>query len=139
MLEIILFTGLLLLVQLTLPSTLGLMTGATSLNYLAGARDEPMENMPVSVARAKRAANNLVETSACVSHTGRSVHYDGSPDGGIGRYMAWAASGLCVCISGTCQPYPHADLVWVGGLPDYDGAGTDLTRCVTSQIHPSTN
>ena len=62
MLEIILFTGLLLLVQLTLPSTLGLMTGATSLNYLAGARDEPMANMPVSVARAKRAANNLVET-----------------------------------------------------------------------------
>ena len=56
MLEIILFTGLLLLVQLTLPSTLGLMTGATSLNYLAGARDEPMANMPVSVGRAKRAA-----------------------------------------------------------------------------------
>ena len=62
MLEIILFTGLLLLVQLTLPSTLGLMTGATSLNYLAGPRDEPIANMPVSVARAKRAANNLVET-----------------------------------------------------------------------------
>ena len=62
MLEIILFTGLLLLVQLTLPSTLGLMTGATSLNYLVGPRDEPMANMPISVARANRAANNLVET-----------------------------------------------------------------------------
>ena len=35
MLEIILFTGLLLLVQLALPSTLGLITGATSSNYLA--------------------------------------------------------------------------------------------------------
>ena len=62
MLEIILFAGLLLLVQLTLPTTLALATGATSLNYLAGPRDEPMENMPASVARAKRAANNLVET-----------------------------------------------------------------------------
>ena len=38
MLEIILFTGLLLLVQLTLPSMLSLMTGATNLNYLAGPR-----------------------------------------------------------------------------------------------------
>ena len=62
MLEIILFTGLLLLVNLTLPSGLALLSGAVDLNYLAGSRDAPVENMPLTAARAKRAANNLLES-----------------------------------------------------------------------------
>lgn len=62
MLEIILFTGLLLLVNLTLPSGLALLSGAVDLNYLAGSRDAPAENMPLTAARAKRAANNLLES-----------------------------------------------------------------------------
>jgi hypothetical protein len=58
--EIILFTGLLLLVNLTLPSGLALLSGAVDLNYLAGSRDAPAENMPLTAARANRAANNLL-------------------------------------------------------------------------------
>lgn len=61
MLEIILFTGLLLLVQLTLPSTLALISGDVNVNDLAGPRDEPID-MSVTGARAKRAAGNLLES-----------------------------------------------------------------------------
>ena len=62
MLEIILITGLLVFLQLTLPTMLAAATGSATANYLAGPRDEPMENMAASVARAKRAGNNLLET-----------------------------------------------------------------------------
>ena len=62
MLEIILITGLLVFLQLTLPTMLAVATGSASANYLAGPRDVPMENMAASVARAKRAGNNLLET-----------------------------------------------------------------------------
>ena len=41
---------------------LAVATGSATANYLAGPRDVPMENMAPSVARAKRAANNLLET-----------------------------------------------------------------------------
>ena len=61
MLEIILFTGLLMLVHLTLPSTLALVSGAVDLNYLAGPRDEAID-LGVVGARAKRAAGNLLES-----------------------------------------------------------------------------
>ena len=61
MLEIILFTGLLMLVHLTLPSTLALVSGAVDLNYLAGPRDEAID-LGVVGARAKRAAGNLFES-----------------------------------------------------------------------------
>ena len=62
MLEIILITGLLVFLQLTLPTMLAVATGSATANYLAGPRDLPMENMAASVARAKRAGNNLLET-----------------------------------------------------------------------------
>lgn len=62
MLEIILITGLLVFLQLTLPTMLAVATGSATANYLAGPRDVPMENMAASVARAKRAGNNLLET-----------------------------------------------------------------------------
>lgn len=62
MLEIILFTTLLLLVNLILPSGLALLLGAIDLNYLAGSRDAPIENMPLTAARAERAANNLLQS-----------------------------------------------------------------------------
>jgi len=62
MLEIILVTGLLVFLQLTLPTMLAVATGSATANYLAGPRDVPMENMAASVARAKRASNNLLET-----------------------------------------------------------------------------
>ena len=62
MLEIILVTGLLVFLQLTLPTMLAVATGSATANYLAGPRDVPMENMAASVARAKRAGNNLLET-----------------------------------------------------------------------------
>ena len=62
MLEIILFTGLLVFLQLTLPTMLAVATGSATASYLAGPRDVPMENMAASVARAKRAGNNLLET-----------------------------------------------------------------------------
>ena len=62
MLEIILITGLLVFLQLTLPTMLAVATGSATANYLAGPRDVPMENMAASVARAKRASNNLLET-----------------------------------------------------------------------------
>ena len=62
MLEIILFTGLLVFLQLTLPTMLAVATGSATARYLAGPRDVPMENMAASVARAKRAGNNLLET-----------------------------------------------------------------------------
>jgi len=62
MLEIILITGLLVFLQLTLPTMLAVVTGSATANYLAGPRDVPMENMAASVARAKRASNNLLET-----------------------------------------------------------------------------
>lgn len=62
MLEIILITGLLAFLQLTLPTMLAVATGSATANYLAGPRDVPMENMAASVARAKRAGNNLLET-----------------------------------------------------------------------------
>ena len=62
MLEIILITGLLVFVQLTLPTMLAVATGSATANYLASPRDVPMENMAASVARAKRAGNNLLET-----------------------------------------------------------------------------
>ena len=62
MLEIILITGLLVFLQLTLPTMLAVATGSATANYLAGPRDVPMENMATSVARAKRASNNLLET-----------------------------------------------------------------------------
>ena len=62
MLEIILITGLLVFLQLTLPTVLAVATGSATANYLAGPRDVPMENMAASVARAKRAGNNLLET-----------------------------------------------------------------------------
>ena len=62
MLEIILVTGLLVFLQLTLPTMLAVATGSATARYLAGPRDAPMENMAASVARAKRAGNNLLET-----------------------------------------------------------------------------
>ena len=62
MLEIILITGLLVFLQLTLPTMLAVATGSATARYLAGPRDVPMENMAASVARAKRASNNLLET-----------------------------------------------------------------------------
>ena len=62
MLEIILITGLLVFLQLTLPTMLAVATGSATANYLASPRDVPMENMAASVARAKRAGNNLLET-----------------------------------------------------------------------------
>ena len=62
MLEIILITGLLVFLQLILPPILAVATGSATANYLAGPRDVPMENMAALVARAKRAANNLLET-----------------------------------------------------------------------------
>ena len=62
MLEIILITGLLVFLQLILPTMLAVATGSATANYLAGPRDVPMENMAASVARAKRAGNNLLET-----------------------------------------------------------------------------
>ena len=62
MLEIILITGLLVFLQLTLPTMLAVATGSATAKYLAGPRDVPMENMAASVARAKRAGNNLLET-----------------------------------------------------------------------------
>ena len=62
MLEIILITGLLVFLQLTLPTMLAVATGSATAKYLAGPRDLPMENISPSVARAKRAANNLLET-----------------------------------------------------------------------------
>ena len=62
MLEIILITGLLVFLQLTLPTMLAVATGSATANYLAGPRDLPMENIAASVARAKRAGNNLLET-----------------------------------------------------------------------------
>ena len=62
MLEIILVTGLLVFLQLTLPTMLAVATGSATARYLAGPRDAPMENMAASVARAKRASNNLLET-----------------------------------------------------------------------------
>ena len=62
MLEIILITGVLVFLQLTLPTMLAVTTGSANANYLAGPRDVPMENMATSVARAKRAGNNLLET-----------------------------------------------------------------------------
>ena len=62
MLEIILLTGLLVFLQLTLPTMLAVATGSATANYLVGPRDVPMENMAASVARAKRAGNNLLET-----------------------------------------------------------------------------
>jgi uncharacterized MAPEG superfamily protein len=49
------------LVQLTLPSTLALISGAADLNDLTGPRDEPID-MSVTGARAKRAAGNLLES-----------------------------------------------------------------------------
>ena len=61
MLEIILFTGLLMLVHLILPSTLALVSGAVDLNYLVGPRDEAID-LGVVGARAKRAAGNLLES-----------------------------------------------------------------------------
>ncbi len=61
MLEIILFTGLLMLAHLTLPSTLALVSGAVDLNYLVGPRDEAID-LGVVGARAKRAAGNLLES-----------------------------------------------------------------------------
>ena len=61
MLEIILFTGVLMLVHLTLPSTLALVSGAVDLNHLAGPRDEAID-LGVVGARAKRAAGNLLES-----------------------------------------------------------------------------
>ena len=61
MLEIILFTNLLMLVHLTLPSTLALISGAVDLNYLVGPRDETID-LGVIGARAKRAAGNLLES-----------------------------------------------------------------------------
>ena len=62
MLEIILITGFLVFLQLILPTVLAVATGSASANYLTGPRDVPMENISPSVARAKRAANNLLET-----------------------------------------------------------------------------
>ena len=62
MLEIILVTGLLVFLQLILPTMLAVATGSATARYLAGPRDAPMENMAASVARAKRASNNLLET-----------------------------------------------------------------------------
>ena len=62
MLEIILVTGLLVFLQLTLPTMLAVATCSATARYLAGPRDAPMENMAASVARAKRASNNLLET-----------------------------------------------------------------------------
>ena len=62
MLEIILITGLLVFLQLTLPTMLAVVTGSATASYLVGPRDVPMENMAASVARAKRAGNNLLET-----------------------------------------------------------------------------
>ena len=62
MLEIILITGFLVFLQLILPTILAVATGSATANYLAGPRDVPMENISPSVARAKRAANNLLET-----------------------------------------------------------------------------
>ena len=62
MLEIILVTGLLVFLQLTVPTMLAVVTGSATARYLAGPRDAPMENMAASVARAKRASNNLLET-----------------------------------------------------------------------------
>ena len=62
MLEIILITGLLVFLQLTLPTMLAVATGSANASYLAGPRDVPMENMAASVARAKRAGSNLLET-----------------------------------------------------------------------------
>lgn len=62
MLEIILITGLLAFLQLTLPTMLAVATGSATAKYLTGPRDVPMENMAASVARAKRAGNNLLET-----------------------------------------------------------------------------
>ena len=62
MLEIILITGLLVFLQLILPTMLAVATGSATANYLPGPRDVPMENMAASVARAKRAGNNLLET-----------------------------------------------------------------------------
>ena len=62
MLEIILITGLLVFLQLILPTMLAVATGSATASYLTGPRDVPMENMASSVARAKRAGNNLLET-----------------------------------------------------------------------------
>ena len=62
MLEIILITGLLVFLQLTLPPILAVVTGSATASYLVGPRDVPMENMAASAARAKRAGNNLLET-----------------------------------------------------------------------------
>ena len=62
MLEIILVTGLLVFLQLILPTMLAVATGSATARYLAGPRDAPMENMATSIARAKRASNNLLET-----------------------------------------------------------------------------
>ena len=62
MLEIILITGFLVFLQLILPTVLAVATGSATAKYLAGPRDLPMENISPSVARAKRAANNLLET-----------------------------------------------------------------------------
>ena len=62
MLEIILITGLLVFLQLILPTMLAVATGSATASYLVGPRDVPMEKMASSVARAKRAGNNLLET-----------------------------------------------------------------------------
>ena len=62
MLEIILITGFLVILQLILPTILAVATGSATANYLVGPRDVPMDNISPSVARAKRAANNLLET-----------------------------------------------------------------------------
>ena len=62
MLEIILITGFLVFLQLILPTVLAVATGSATAKYLVGPRDLPMENISPSVARAKRAANNLLET-----------------------------------------------------------------------------
>ncbi len=61
MLEILIAALVFYLVQLLVPSVLGLIRGETSLAYLASARDETPTRSPV-LQRARRAAVNMQES-----------------------------------------------------------------------------
>jgi uncharacterized MAPEG superfamily protein len=61
MIDLILWSLVLLLVQLVTPSVLALMGGQVSVAYLLSARDETAQTSG-SVLRAQRAAANLLET-----------------------------------------------------------------------------
>ena len=113
MIDLILWSLVLLAVQLMTPSVLALMGGQVSVAYLLSARDEAAQTSG-SVLRAQRAAANLLETLPALRVRARLSILTGTDVMVLAQaWLVLRVISLGLYLAGT--PYVRS-LVWVGAL-----------------------